>query len=54
MKLGLFSPALYPKGGGHRDFPPGDFCRLIGKNDARRKGKKMGNDEENGKKKDEN
>ena len=30
-----------------RDFPPGNFWRLIGKNEARKKGKKMGNVEEN-------
>ena len=30
-----------------RDFPPGNFWRLIGKNEAREKGKNMGNVEEN-------
>ena len=30
-----------------RDFPPGNFWRLIGKNVARRKGKKMEKVEEN-------
>ena len=30
-----------------RDFPPGNFCRLIGKNEARKQGKKMGNVKEN-------
>ena len=29
-----------------RDFPPGNFWRLIGKNEAGKKGKKMGNVEE--------
>ena len=30
-----------------RDFPPGMFWRLIGKNETRKKGVKMGNVEEN-------
>ena len=30
-----------------RDFPTGNFLRLIGKNEARKNGKKMGNVEEN-------
>ena len=30
-----------------RDFPPGNFWRLIGKNEAKKKGKKMENVEEN-------
>ena len=35
----------------HRDFPTGNFWRLFGKNDeARKRGKKMGNIEENEKK----
>ena len=34
-------------GGGQRDFPPGNFWRLIGKNEARKKVKKNRNVEEN-------
>ena len=30
-----------------RDFPAGNFWRLIGQNEARKKGKKVGNVEEN-------
>ena len=39
-----------------RDFPAGNFWQLIGENEARKRGLKMGNVEEmrkNGKKKDE-
>ena len=38
----------------YRDFPSGNFWRLIGKNVAREKGKNMENVEENGKRKEEN
>ena len=36
--------------GGGRDFPGGNFWRLIGKNEAREKSNKMGNVEEQWKK----
>ena len=37
-----------------RDFPPGNFWRLIGKNEARKKGKKWEMLRKNGKNEDEN
>ena len=41
-------------GGGGRDFPPGKFWRLIGKNEAGKKGKQWKMLRKNGKKKNEN